>query len=267
MRSIDPHIHMYSRVTDDYERMALAGIAAIIEPSFWLGQPRTSVATLVDYWEALLGYEAQRARQFGVEHFCTLSLNPKEANDPRMMGALDFLDEYLTRPGVVGVGEIGFDTLSPAEEEAFRRQLLIGDRRKAPIIIHTAHLNKYESVRRILEIIRAERVAEERIVVDHNTEETIELCLATGVMAGITVYPLTKMSPFRAVNLMRRYGTDRILINSSADWGISDPLSVPHTAQEMRQAGFRWEDIDKVLYQNPFNFFKQSSNFTFAGVE
>src|SRR5262249_55195867 len=159
MRFIDPHIHMFSRVTDDYEKMALAGIQAIIEPSFWLGQPRTTVGTLVDYWEALMGFEAQRARQFGIEHFCTLSLNPKEANDPAMAASVDLLEKYLDRPGVVGIGEIGFDSITPAEEDIMRRQLRIADRHRMPVIIHTSHLNKYESVRRIIEVIQSERVA------------------------------------------------------------------------------------------------------------
>src|SRR5262249_13609767 len=102
MRMIDPHIHMLSRVTDDYEKMALAGIEAVVEPSFWLGQPRTSVETLVDYWDSIIGYEAQRARQFGIEHFCTISLNPKEANNPAMLKSIEVMEKYLDREGVVG---------------------------------------------------------------------------------------------------------------------------------------------------------------------
>lgn len=264
MKIIDPHIHMYSRVTDDYERMALSGIEAIVEPSFWLGQPRTSVDTLVDYWASMIEFEAQRARQFGIEHYCTISLNPKEANNPDMIRSIDLMEKYLDHERVVGVGEIGFDSITRAEEEAFRRQLLIADKRKLPVIIHTPHLNKYDGVKRIVEIIKQERVHQPRIVIDHNTEETIELSLSLDVWAAITVYPITKMSPFRAVNLMRKYGTDRILVNSSADWGVSDPLSVPKTAAEMRPAGFHTEDIEKVVFTNPYNFFKQSSHFTYG---
>ena len=37
MRIFDPHIHMTSRTTDDYERMAAAGVRAVVEPAFWLG--------------------------------------------------------------------------------------------------------------------------------------------------------------------------------------------------------------------------------------
>jgi predicted metal-dependent TIM-barrel fold hydrolase len=41
---IDPHIHMVSRVTDDYQRMAQCGCIAMSEPAFWAGFDRGSVA-------------------------------------------------------------------------------------------------------------------------------------------------------------------------------------------------------------------------------
>src|SRR5690606_16478947 len=66
MKLFDPHIHMTSRTTDDYQAMADAGIAAIVEPAFWVGQPRTHVGTFEDYFLSLLGWERFRASQFGI---------------------------------------------------------------------------------------------------------------------------------------------------------------------------------------------------------
>ena len=110
MRLFDPHIHMSSRTTADYEAMAAAGIVAIVEPAFWLGQPRTHVGTFEDYFASLLGWEPFRASQFGIRHFCTLALNPKEANDERLAdGVLALLPRYLAKDGVVAVGEVGYD--------------------------------------------------------------------------------------------------------------------------------------------------------------
>src|SRR5690606_26520091 len=124
MRLFDPHIHMTSRTTDDYQAMAKAGIAAIVEPAFWLGQPRTHVGTFEDYFLSLLGWERFRARQFGIQHYCTLGMNPKEANHPELAaGVLDLLPRYLAKDGVVAVGEIGFDDMTPAEDAVFRRQV------------------------------------------------------------------------------------------------------------------------------------------------
>jgi hypothetical protein len=139
---------------------------------------------------------------------------------------------------------------------------MLAEELKMLVIIHTPHLNKLEGTKRTFELIKECGCTESRIIVDHNTEETIELSLSHDVMSGITVYPYTKVSPIRAVNILKKFGTDRILINSSADWGESDPLSVPKTALQMEKESFSEKDIEKLLFHNPNNFFKQSSKYS-----
>jgi predicted metal-dependent TIM-barrel fold hydrolase len=82
MKIFDPHVHMTSRTTDDYEAMANAGILAVVEPAFWLGQIRTQAGSFIDYYNSLTGWEPFRASQFGIRHFCTIGLNPKEPTTP-----------------------------------------------------------------------------------------------------------------------------------------------------------------------------------------
>ena len=57
MMLLDPHAHMISRTTEDYERMAAAGVVAVIEPAFWIGQPRTNVGSYLDYLSHIVGFE------------------------------------------------------------------------------------------------------------------------------------------------------------------------------------------------------------------
>ncbi|MFE2757443.1 hydrolase TatD, partial [Actinosynnema sp. NPDC059335] len=123
MRIFDPHVHMTSRTTDDYEAMHRAGVRALVEPAFWLGQPRTNVGSFLDYFDGLIGWERFRAAQFGIAHHCAIALNPKEANDRRCAGVLDHLPHYLAKDGVVAVGEVGYDSMTPEEDVAFARQL------------------------------------------------------------------------------------------------------------------------------------------------
>ena len=263
MRFIDPHIHMYSRVTDDYEKMLLSGVKAIVEPSFWLGQERTSSKTLIDYWEHIITFERTRAAEFGIKHYCAISVNPKEANNKNLAEeSLTVITDFLKRENVVALGEIGFDMMTRQEEELFKKQLLLAEELKIPVIIHTPHLNKLEGTKKSFELIKECGVTESRIIMDHNTEETIELSLEHDVMAGISVYPKTKISSIRASNMMKKHGPEKILINSSADWGVSDPLSVPKTAIQMEKDGFSESEIEKVLFHNPNNFFKQSKNYS-----
>ena len=259
MRIFDPHVHMTSRTTDDYEAMAASGVRAIVEPAFWLGQPRTSVDSFVDYFNGLLGWERFRASQFGISHHCAIGLNPKEANDDQLREeVLAILPRYLAKDGVVAVGEIGFDSMTAGEEAALEAQLALALEHDLPVLVHTPHRDKPAGTRRTLEIVADSGVPPERVVVDHNNELTVSDVMESGCWAGFTIYPFTKMDEHRFVRVIEEYGTERILVNSAADWGISDPLKVSKTANAMLDAGFTDDDIDRLVWQNPVEFFGQS---------
>jgi uncharacterized protein len=267
MKMFDPHIHMTSRTTMDYESMAAAGIVAVIEPSFWLGQPRMHVGTFEDYFNGLLGWERFRASQFGVHHFCTLSLNPKEANNARVAdGVLALLPRYLPKDGVVAVGEIGFDDMTPEEDKYFAAQLDLAMRFELPVLVHTPHRDKKRGTERSLALVREVGFPEERVLIDHNNEETLPLVRETACWAGHSIYPNTKMDEARMVALVQKYGTQRIIINSAADWGVSDPLKVAKTAALMRQSGISDGDIETIVWRNPVAFFGQSGKLDVTGV-
>jgi len=262
MRMIEPHIHATVRTTDDYYNMAVAGITACVEPSFWSGLDRRAVACFEDYWQHMLETEAARAAKYGIKHYTMLSLNPKEARNDMAHAVVDAMEKFLDHKSVVGIGEIGLDLITDKEEELFRRQLRMGNDRKLPICVHSPHQNKKKGIERIVEIIREEGVDQKRIVIDHNTEETIELSLATDCYIGMTVYYVTKLSAERAVAMIRRYGTDRMIVNGSADWGYSDPLAVPKVAMLMRMSGdFSEQEVSKVVFDNPYKFLKHAPNF------
>lgn len=258
MRIFDPHIHMTSRTTDDYEAMFAAGVRALVEPAFWLGQPRTSVGSFTDYFDALIGWERFRAAQFGIAHHATMSLNPKEANDPRCAGVLDVLPRYLAKDGVVAVGEIGFDSMTPEEEQAFARQLELAGEFDLPALVHTPHRDKAAGTRRSVELVAASGLAPERVLIDHLNETTVELVHGTGCWMGFSIYPDTKMDEHRMVRILIEYGLDRMVVNSAADWGRSDPLKTAKTGAAMLAAGFSEDDVDRLLWRNPVEFYGQS---------
>jgi predicted metal-dependent TIM-barrel fold hydrolase len=258
MRIFDPHIHMTSRTTDDYQAMAAAGIRAVVEPAFWLGQPRTSVGSFVDYFDGLLGWEPFRAEGFGVRHHCALALNPKEANDPRCREVLDVLDRYLAKDRVVAVGEVGYDSMTAQEDEVFAAQLDKAKHHGLPVLVHTPHRDKPTGTKRSLDVVRESGLAPGRVLVDHLNELTVGPVLAAGCWAGFSVYPDTKMDERRMVAVLAAYGTERILVNSAADWGRSDPLKTRKTAEAMLAAGFDEDAVDRVMWRNPVEFYGQS---------
>ena len=263
-RFFDPHIHMYSRTTDDYVAMANAGIEVIVQPSFWLGSPRTSVGTFEDYWEHMITFETKRAKDFGIEHFVCISVNPKEATTrPLAIDAIEPMKErYLDREKVVAVGELGYNLINDLEEEISVKQMDIAASRDMLMMIHLPHTNKIEAMNRIEKILDGKKYNREKILIDHNIEETIGKTLDLGMWAGLSVYPVTKLSPERATKIVQKHGSDHIMINSAADWGVSDPLSVPLTAEKMKNDGCSSTDIERVTFYNAYDFFKQSSRFT-----
>lgn len=264
MRIIDPHMHMVSRSADDYERARRAGIECCIEPAFWSGTDKQHAGSFFDYFEQIIDFETERAdRTAGMDHYVTIALEPKEANYPEMANeVLERIPEYLDRENVVGVGEIGLDQGTEEEEEAFRRQLRMAEERELPVIVHTPHENKPEGTKRLVEMIDEEDVTEERIVIDHNTENTIDTSLETDCWVGFTLYP-GKIAIEDAVDLLEEYGTDKMLFNSAADWDPSDPLAVPKARDEMIDRGWDREEVRKVVFENPYDFFSQSPNFDY----
>jgi uncharacterized protein len=259
MRIFEPHAHMTSRTTDDYEAMAASGVKVLVEPAFWLGQPRTSAGSFIDYFNSLLGWERFRAAQFGIRHHCTIGLNPKEANDDALRReVLALLPRYLAKDGVVAVGEIGYDAMTPAEDEALRAQFDLAREFELPALVHTPHRDKAAGTRKTLELVEETGVAPETVLIDHNNEITVREVHASGCWAGFSIYPNTKMDEYRMVRILEDIGTDRILINSACDWGVSDPLKVAKTVAAMQEAGFDEDDVDKVVWRNPLEFFAQS---------
>jgi len=263
MRIIDPHIHMYSRTTDDYEMMAICGIEAIVEPAFWLGSDRKYAGTFFDYFDHISQWEPQnRAPKRGIRHFCAIGMNPKEADNlPLAREVLAGMRPYFDRPSVVGMGEIGLNNITPNEEKVLAEQFQLARELDLVVLIHTPHNNKLEGTLRILALVKELKLNPELVDIDHNTEETIRHALDAGCWAGITMYPRTKCTPQRARDMVERFGRDHLLLNSSGDWEWSDPLAVPKCAHLMLQTGFTRTQVREVVWDNPYRFLAQCPKF------
>ena len=264
MTYIDPHIHMVSRTTDDYARMALAGCVAITEPAFWAGFDRSSPQGFYDYFRQLTETEPRRAASYGIQHFCWLCINPKEAEDPGFAReVIELIPEFLDRPNVLGIGEIGLNKNSRNEMVILEEQIALAARHDQMILVHTPHLeDKLKGTMLIMDAIAAHGgIDVGRVLIDHVEEHTVEAVLDRGFWAGMTLYPETKCTPQRAADIIEMYGRERIWINSAGDWGHSDPLAVPKAQREMRRRGHGAADIARISFGNPLTFLGQSPKF------
>jgi hypothetical protein len=268
MRYIEPHAHMISRVTDDYGRMATAGCQAVCEPAFWAGFDRSSADGFYDYFCQLTEHEPTRAAKFGLPHFSWLCINPKESEDITLaQEVIALIPEFLDRPNVLGIGEIGLNKNSRNELKVFEMHVDLAARHDQLILIHTPHLeDKLKGTRLILDALKGDRrIKPERVIIDHVEEHTIAAVLDSGMWAGMTLYPESKCTPPRAIDMVEVYGNERVWLNCACDWGASDPLAVPKTALEMRRRGHSSEAIDRLIFQNPLMFLAQTPKFLIPG--
>ena len=158
----------------------------------------------------------------------------------------------------MAIGEIGYDSMTPAEDEAFSRQLQLALEYSLPVMVHTPHREKLAGTRRTLDVVRESGITPGMVVVDHLNETNVEMVKDAGAWMGFSIYPDTKMDEQRMVAILGKYGPERVLVNSAADWGKSDPLKTVSTAHAMLAAGFTADDVDKVLWRNPVEFYGQS---------
>ena len=267
MYFIDPHIHVASRTTDDLALMAKMGCLVVAEPAFWMGYDRSGANSFYDYFRQLTEWEPKRTANFGIRHYCWLGLNAKEAEKVDFAReVLAVLPEFLDRPNVLGIGEIGLNKCTRNETVTLLSLIDLALRHDQPMLFHTPHLeDKYLGTRMILDILRADpRVEPARVCIDHCEEHTIGLALEEGYWAGITLYPTTKATPDRAADMVEIHGPERILVNSSADWGPSDPVAVPQFMAVMRRRGHPESLIRKVVLDNPLAFLRASRHFQFS---
>ena len=270
MYYIDPHIHMVSRTTDDYELLAKMGCVAVSEPAFWAGYDRGSVEGFRDYFEQLTAFEPSRSSSYGIQHFTWLCINAKEAENVALSReVIAMIPEFLDRPGVLGIGEIGLNKNTHNEAIVFLEHVDLAMKTDEQILIHTPHLeDKYQGTRMILDMLTDDsRVNRSRVLIDHVEEHTVCQVLDEGFWAGMTLYPVTKCTPARAADIVEIYGPDRLLVNSAGDWGPSKPTAVPDFILEMRRRGHDEQLIRQVVYDNPLEFFSQSRGFVFQPPE
>ena len=199
-----------------------------------------------------------------------MCVNAKEAEDLAISReVLAIIPEFLEQPNVLGIGEIGLHKNTKNETIIFREHVDLAAKTNELILIHTPRLqDKLKGTRMIVDMLNEHTsVDRDRVLVDHLEEHTIRFAKEGGFWCGLTMYPTTKCTPARAADIIEMYGDDRIMVNSAADWGPSNPMAVADFIQEMRRRGHSETKIKKVVYENPLEFFRQSRNFAFTPPE
>lgn len=259
---IEPHIHMISRTTQDYDAMYAAGIRVCVEPSFWQGANRRYAGSFFDYFTLSLDFETERASRFGIDHWTAISMNPKESEDEVLANeVIAGLEPFLKHDRCVCIGEVGFNNNTLNEEKALIKQIEIALKYKLPIMAHTPHVDKLKGTLRTIDILKDMDVPTDMALIDHNTEETIDASYKSGYFCGFTVYPVSKLTPKRVSDIISKYGSERMMVNGSADWGVSNPLALIDTAEQMKKDGHSEQAIEDLTHNNAMTFYSKSGKF------
>jgi predicted metal-dependent TIM-barrel fold hydrolase len=269
MQIIQPHYHAIARTAQDYERMAMAGVVAVCEPAFWAGFDRRFPETCIDYFVQISEFEPSRAALYGIRHFCWVAVNPKEAENPELTReVLRAMPEFLEKPTCLGVDETGLHKSTRNEIDSLQAHVELAMAHGHLVLIHTPHLSdKAHGTKTVLEVLAGLDLDRSRVWIDHVEEHTVKSVLDAGCWAGMTLYPVTKCSPRRAVDILEKYGTERLLVKSSADWGPGDPFTLQECIlEDRRRRGHSLQEAVELFHNNPCRFLGQNPKWDIAPI-
>lgn len=262
MQMIDPHIHIDSRTREDLSLMATAGITAVVALTYYphLHLPVTA-QTLFNLFERHINFETWRGKQELIDVHVGIALNPVNI-PPDYDKVLEAIPKYIAEGKIVAIGEIGLEPGSKTcpelnrQKEILRAQLKIVRKYGLPVVFHTPHLDKETWVEQYLDLIAQEKVNPGRVVIDHADASVMKRIFDFGCNVGITVQPWRGMRPQDAATILKDCNLDSVLIDSDCNGTVlSDSLSVPKTALEMKRIGFSEDDIKRVVFENPVRIF------------
>ena len=116
--------------------------------------------------------------------------------------------------------------------------------------------DKHKGTSIIVDILKNDRrIKPERVLIDHCEEHTIRMAREAGFWCGLTIYPITKVTPQRGVDILEQFGPEKICVNSASDWGDSGPHMLIDTVLEYRRRGHTLREATEVFHNNPCKFF------------
>ena len=263
MKFVDTHTHLDTLTWADMENMTMAGVQTVISPIHLDAGKPVSCKTIRDMWDFLFDVQFWRARENFITPYAMIGITmvSTPADDPEELYAI--LPEYLRRPEVVAIGEIGFEPNSDTckdldfQELLVRRQIEIAGETDVCVDFHLPGPAdaKVHYTDKLIDICRDCELPMTKVVMDHCSEANVGQVLEAGAHAAISVQPWRNMTPEKAADIVMAHGVERIMFDSDCSCLASDPLALPKTALALKRKGLADEDIEKVMYHNAQRFF------------
>lgn len=242
-RLFDAHLHPQGLTDQDLESLRFFGVEGALVAADHSPKEATAKAIL-RHFDDLLEVQLPRLERAGIRAYAALGVHPMVVPRRGLSEVLSALPGYF-RGKVVALGETGLQAGGPEEEEAFGEQLALARRLKLPVMVHTPARNKESITRRALSLLREAGAAPGRVLVDHANTRTVRLILECGFWAGLTLHP-DELSTERAVAIIRKLGTGRLLLDSDAGDGAGDLLGMARVASRLARAGISSRVVARV---------------------
>lgn len=250
-RIFDAHLHP-ERLSDvDLETLLHFGILRALAVAQAAAEPSAEV--LRAQLDGLLDEQLPRLERAGVEAFLAVGVHPRSVPRRGLEAVLDRLLQAFDHRRVVALGEIGLHHGGAAEEDALVEQLRLARRLRVPVLVHTPEHERERHTRRLLTLIRAHGPPPERVLVDHVSPRTLPLVLGCGHWAGLTIQ-VGALRAERAVLLVKRAGSERLVLNSDAGGRPGDLLSLARAVHLLGRAGLSERVLSRVAWSNAAAF-------------
>ncbi len=254
----DAHLHPEALTDQDLESMAFFGVTSALCVAHHAPAER-KVKHLFEHFDDLLGRQLPRLERAGIRAWAALGVHPLSAPARGLSEILGGLPDYLRGGRVVALGEVGLHKGGEAEEEALVEQLGLAERLRLPVVIHSPHRAKERLTRRMLNLLLATELSPSQVLVDHASGRTVQAILGCGFWAGLTVHP-EELGAERAVALVRKFGTERVVLNSDSGDGAGDILALPRAVRLLEKAALSRAVIERVTVQNARKFLRIPTN-------
>jgi predicted metal-dependent TIM-barrel fold hydrolase len=258
MNYFDAHIHLDSLTYENLKDMSIAGVSELVSPVHISNNTAISPETVVDMWNFLLERQIERAKLHGITAYAMIGICMVAIPRSGWDDILKLIPLYLKKKGVVAIGEVGFEPTArtfhdhDTQKSLLERQIEIAKNAGIVLDIHTAHApaDKAKFTEESLVLCKEHGLDMNHVVIDHCSEANIDITLKYGAYVAITVQPWRGLTPEIAADLIMKYNSDHVFVDSDCSLHQSDPLSVPKTAYALRIKGASESLIEKACRLN-----------------
>lgn len=253
LQLFDAHLHPEALSDQDLESMRFFGVERALVVAHHLPEPTPKA--LRKHFDDLMLRQLPRLERLGIRAWAALGVHPRCIPRRGLSEVLASLPDYFRGGRVVAVGETGLHSGGIEEEEAFLEQLALARQLKLKVVVHTPVRDKERHTRRILTLLRESGVRPSRVLVDHANGRTVRNILGCGHWAGLTLHP-EALKAERAVALVRRLGSERLVLNSDAGDGAGDILGLARVAHMLAKAKLSERVVKRVAFDNAARFYR-----------